>query len=246
MASALLQEHQGDNDVNALLDKLRALPESNRTVSSLNDHSTRERKELGSAYTLSAWCDLTLGTTVQDLVNHELIKWCGGFLDEGHAPWPMPFREETFYGGWKRLAQGDRSGSLLGIPQWQSKIQNLPDRPEDAIAESLEAMAIPHELWIDYFTMHFAQLSGWAGFIKWRSEQSDYEWQNANRIDLIKYLAVSLFYERELVALTCNTQLGHPRNLSFDSELPPESPHGLWSVQRMEARWTLSRDGAGS
>ena len=49
-------------------------------------------------------------------------------------------------------------------------------------------MAIPRELWIDYFTLHFAQLAGWAGFIKWRSEQSGYHWQNANRIDLIKYL----------------------------------------------------------
>ena len=64
-------------------------------------------------------------------------------------------------------------------------------------------MAIPRELWIDYFTMHFAQLSGWAGFIKWRSEQSDYQWQNANRIDLVKYLAIRLFYEKELVALAC-------------------------------------------
>ena len=58
--------------------------------------------------------------------------------------------------------------------------------------------------------MHFAQLSGWAGFIKWRSEQLDYEWQNANRIDLVKYLAVRVFYEKELVALTCQNKLGTP------------------------------------
>ena len=210
VASALLQEYQSDNDVKALTDKLHTLSESKAPTRTLNDHATRERKELASTYTLSAWCDQTLGTSVQDLINHELIKWCGGFLDEGHAPWPMPLREKTFYGGWKILAQGDRSGSLLGIPQWQSKIQNLPDRPEDAIAESLVALAIPRELWIDYFTMHFAQLSGWAGFIKWRSEQSDYEWQNANRIDLVKYLGVRLFYEKELVALYCKAKLDIP------------------------------------
>ena len=183
-------------------------PESNPPTFSFNDHGATEQKELASAYTLSTWCDQTLSTTVQDLMDYELIKWCGGFLDEGHAPWPMPSREKTFYGGWKALAQEDRSGSVLGIPQWQAKIQNLPNRPEDAILESLEAMAIPRKLWIDYFTMHFAQLSGWAGFIKWRSEQSDYEWQNANRIDLVKYLAVRLFYEKELVALACQEHLG--------------------------------------
>ena len=90
------------------------------------------------------------------------------------------------------------------------KSQQLPDRPEDTILESLEAMAIPRELWIDYFTLHFAQLAGWAGFIKWRSEQSGYHWQNANRIDLIKYLAVRLFYEKELVAVACQDKLGIP------------------------------------
>ncbi|GJL62541.1 MAG: UPF0753 protein [Nitrospirales bacterium] len=210
VASALLQEHHDDKDVKTLIERLHVLSQAKPPTFSFNDHAASERKELASAYILSAWCDQTLGTTVQDLTNYELIKWCGGFLDEGHAPWSMPFREETFYGGWKALVQRDRSGSMLGIAQWQSKVQHLPDRPEDAIIECLEAMAIPRELWIDYFTMHFAQLSGWAGFIKWRSEQLDYQWQNANRIDLVKYLAVRLFYEKELVALACQDKLGIP------------------------------------
>ena len=210
VASALFQEFQNDNDVKALIERLQALSESKPRTFSFHDHATTEKKELASNYILSAWCDQTLNTTVQDLLNYELIKWLGGFLDEGHAAWPMPFREKTFYGGWKAVAQIDRSGSGLGIPQWQSKVQQLPDRPEDAILESLEAMAVPRELWIDYFTLHFAQLAGWAGFIKWRSEQSGYHWQNANRIDLIKYLAVRLFYEKELVAVACQDKLGIP------------------------------------
>ena len=208
VASALLQDYQDDDDVTALIDRLQVLSKSNPPTFSFNDHGATEQKALGSAYTLSAWCDQTLSTTVQDLMDYELIKWCGGFLDEGHAPWPMPSRDKTFYGGWKALAQQDRSGSVLGISQWQTKIQKLPSRPEDAILESLEGMAIPRKLWMDYFTMHFAKLSGWAGFIKWRSEQSDYQWQNANRIDLVKYLAVRLFYEKEMVASACQEHLG--------------------------------------
>ena len=210
MASAFLEESRSDSDVKGLIDKLQTLPDSKTHANLLNDHADIDQKELASEYTLSAWCDQTLGTTIQEHINYELIKWCGGFLDEGHAPWPMPLRDKTFYGGWKVLAQDDRSGPLLGIPHWQSKVQNLPNRPEDALVESLEAMAIPHDLWIDYFTMHLAQLSGWAGFIKWRSEQLDYEWQNAFRIDLVKYLAVRLFYEKELVASACQGNLGIP------------------------------------
>ena len=230
VASTILQVSLPDNDVKRLRDKLHMLSESKSHSCSLNDHAAIERKELASQYTLAGWCDQTLGTTIQDHINHELIKWCGSFLDEGHAPWPMPLRDQTFYGGWKVLAQDDRSGPLLGIPQWRSKIQNLPNRPEDAIVESLEVMGIPHDLWIDYFTMHSAQLSGWAGFIKWRSEQSDYEWQNAFRIDLVKYTAVRLFYEKELIALACQDKLGiegtYTSILSYLNDHP--NGHGLF------------------
>ena len=208
VASAVLGESLSDDEVKGLLDKLHALSESKELTFSLNNHGKIEKKELASAYTLSAWCDQTLGTTIQHDINYELIKWCGGFLDEGHAPWSMPLRHKTFYGGWKLLAQEDRSGPLLGISLWQSKIQNLPNRPEEAILESLQVMAVPHDLWIDYLTLHLAQLAGWAGFIEWRSEQTEHEWQNAYRIDLVKYLAVRLFYEKELVALACQDKLG--------------------------------------
>jgi uncharacterized protein YbcC (UPF0753/DUF2309 family) len=96
----MLRESLSDNDVKVLIDKLQALSDSKAHKISLNDHPVIEQQELASAYTLSSWCDQTLGTTIQDHINHELIKWCGGFLDEGHAPWPMPLRDKTFYGGW--------------------------------------------------------------------------------------------------------------------------------------------------
>ena len=208
VASVILQESLDDPDVRDLVDKLQVLSATKQQSFSLNDRVKREQQELATMYILGSWCDQTLGTRIQDQINLELIKWSGGFLDEGHAPWPMPLRNKTFYGGWKELAQEDLSGRLLGIQEWKTKLQNLPDRPEDAILESLALLALPRHLWNDYFTMHLAQLSGWTGFIKWRSEQSDHEWQCAFRIDLVKYLAVRLFYERELVALACQGKLG--------------------------------------
>ena len=210
VASSSLQERLNDHEVKELIERLHAHTRSKGQELSLNHHAEIEQKRLASEYTLASWCDETLGTTIQSQINQELIKWCGGFLDEGHAPWPMPLRNKTFYGGWKALAKHDWSGPLLGIPQWQSKIQHLPNRPEDALLESLEAMAVPRDFWIDYFTLHLAQLSGWAGFVKWRSEQSDHEWQNEFRIDLVKYLAVRVFYEKELVSLACQEKLGIP------------------------------------
>ncbi len=210
VASGILHSSYKSKEIKDLVDKVINLSKNKEKIESLQDYSAREQEELGTRYTLSEWCDKSLGSDVQRQINSEVIKWVSGFLDEGHAPWGMPFREKTFYGGWKELAQGDSSGYLLGIPDWKNKIKNLPDRPEDAILESMSMLSIPKNLWIDYFTLHLAQLGGWTGFLKWRSEQVDYEWQNAYPIDLIKYMAVRIFYERELVALACRRKLGIP------------------------------------
>ncbi len=234
VASAFLERSLSETDVTGLREKLQVLPRSQDRRFSLTLHADREQHELGSEYTMAHWCDATLGTDIQDRINMELVKWCGGFLDEGHAPWSMPSRNKTFYGGWKILAPMDRSGPLFGIPGWASKIRNLPDLPADAIGESLETLAIPRDRWIDYFTLHLAQLPGWTGFIKWRSEQSDHRWQRAFPIDLINYMAIRLFYERELVARACETKLGipgtHDAILSFLRDHP--NGYGLYKEWR--------------
>ena len=207
VASAVLQSSCNQSELTDLFEKIQDLPKNKEQKETLQGYAIYEQEKLASKYTLGEWCDKSLGTIVQHQINSEVIKWVGGFLDEGHGPWGMPLRKKSFYGSWKELAQSDASGSLLGIPDWKNKIKNLPDRPEDAIFESMSMLSIPKDLWVDYFTLHFAQLAGWTGLLKWRSEQVDYEWQNAYPIDLIKYMAVRIFYERELVGLACRSKL---------------------------------------
>ena len=210
VCSAILQPSLQKPQIQTLFNSIQALSKGKTPGNFLMSHVENEKKELATQYTLAEWCDQTLGTNVQDQINSEIIKWVSGFLDEGHAPWGMPMREKTFYKGWKELALDDVSGSILGIQDWKNKILNMPDRPEDAVLESMAQLAIPKNLWEDYFSLQLAQLSGWTGFIKWRSEQTDYEWQNAFPIDLIKYMAIRLFYERELVMLACQEKLAIP------------------------------------
>jgi len=175
---------------------------------SLRYQTDQARTDLAIEHTLAAWCDQMYDTSIQEQINQELIKWCAGFLDQGHAPWPMPMREKTFYGGWKVLAQQDGTGILLGITDWKRKLQQLPDRPEDAVLVCLQAMGLPQSVWNNVFTLHLAELPGWTGFLKWRADQVDHEWQRAFPIDLVQYLAVRLFYERELVQMVCHHRLG--------------------------------------
>ncbi len=163
---------------------------------------------LGHWFTLSKWCDRTLGTDLSGHINAELVKWCATFLDEGQATWPLPHREATLYGAWKELAQQEPNGFLWGVPEWKEKVAGLPDRPEDAILESLAVLGLPQEMWPEYFSLHLAALYGWSAFITWRSGQSGSPWQEAYPASVVKYLAIRLFYERELVEHHCRRTLG--------------------------------------
>lgn len=161
---------------------------------------------LGIREPLTHWCDTVLGTQMVESINGELIKWCEAFLDEGHATWAMPGREKDFYGAWKSLAMQEWLPG--GIADSRRKLAQLSEHPEDAVLNSLEALAVPQELRQDYLSLQLAALPGWAGFIKWRAEQREYAWQQAYPIGLVKFLAVRLWYVRELVQKTCREQLG--------------------------------------
>lgn len=166
----------------------------------------RDKAALGRWLTLSHWCDDTLGTQIVQHINDQLIKWCAAFLDEGHAAWAMPGREKGLYAAWKALASHE--WSVCDIKDGRKKIARLPDYPEDALLESLDAMGIPAELRQDYLSLQLTALPGWAGFIKWRGDERDYPWQQAYPAGLIKFLAIRQWYARELVQKTCEENLG--------------------------------------
>ena len=236
VCSAILQPSLNQPEIRNLFEKIQDISKKKKPEDFLKGHSDREKKDLATQYTLAEWCDQSLGTNVQDQINSEIIKYLAGFLDEGHAPWGMPARNKTFYKAWKELALDDASGSILGIPDWKNKILNLPDRPEDAVLESLSLLAIPKNLWDSYFSLQLAQLSGWTGFIKWRSEQTDYAWQSAFPIDLIKYMAIRLFYERELVMLACQEKLAIPGTYASISEYLNNHPTGYGLYKEFRSR----------
>ncbi|MFO0705837.1 MAG: DUF2309 domain-containing protein [Nitrospira sp.] len=185
------------------LETVLATPDADQQVRTVAEG---DQAALGRWLTLSHWCDRTLGTQLVDQINRELIKWCEAFLDEGHATWPMPGREDGLYLAWRALAS--REWSTCGISDSRKKIAALPDYPEDALLDSLDALGIPEPLRQDYLSLQLTALPGWAGFIKWRGEERDYDWQRAYPAGLVKYLAIRLWYVRELVQKACRDELG--------------------------------------
>ena len=207
VCSAVLKSSHPQAEIKNIFEKIQTLSNNKDLNEFLSGHAKRDEKDLATQYTLAEWFDQTFEADVQDQINRQIIKYVGGFLDEGHAPWGMPMREKNLYAVWKELSLEDDSGTILGIQDWKSKILNLPDQPEDAVLESLSCLGIPKNLWEGYFSLQLAQLAGWTGFIKWRAEQTNYDWQNAFPADLIQYMAIRLFYERELLSQACQEEL---------------------------------------
>lgn len=181
-----------------------------------------------SQETLATWCDRTLGTTITHQINRQMIKWCAAFCDEGEAVWPMPCRTEGFYRAWKAAARFDLSLACLRITRAPEKIQALSDRPEDTLIESLQRLKVPQTMWQEYFVLHLCALPGWTGFIKWRAEQTSHPWQQLYPIDLVEYLAVRLFYERVLVARSCQMALACSGDIESVREYAMRFPHVVW------------------
>ncbi len=118
----------------------------------------------------------------------------------------MPERDKGLYTAWKAIASHE--WSPCGIKDSRKKIAKLPNYPEDALLNSLDALGIPAAIRQDYLSLQLTALPGWAGFIKWRGEERDYPWQQAYPAGLVKFLAIRLWYARELVEKTCREELG--------------------------------------
>ena len=203
--NALLKRHPERKVIRSLANHLLS------AVKPSDWRDAAEQRDLGRTLMLATWCDRTLGTEIGEQINRELVKWCEAFLDEGHATWPMPRRETGFYAAWRFLAQQEWSPGA--IKNNREKLARLPAQPEDALLDSLATLGIPADARQDYLSLHLVALSGWAGFIKWRADQSEYEWQLAYPMDLVQYLAVRLWYERELVQKACHESLGIDGNI---------------------------------
>lgn len=164
--------------------------------------SSEDETVLARTVTLSQWCDQVLDTQIVDQITSDLVGRCEPFLDEGYTTWEMPGREKGFFLNWKTTLSDE--WATCGIDDSRKKVNQLPDDAEYVLIDSLQSLAIPQHLWKDYLTLHMSALPGWVGYIKWRAKQQKYAWQEAYPIDLIQYLAVSLWYERELVKKYCH------------------------------------------
>lgn len=153
--------------------------------------------------------DALYGTEIGATLDELVIKSCLDFFDEGQSAWAMPQRERGFFAAWREVAQHNVRLFLRGIHI--SQILDADESPEGVIAYVMEALGIPQDRWIGYFTRELARLHGWTGFIRWRSNTKRYHWAQRYPADLVDYLAVrltlglALLRERGEHRIACST-----------------------------------------
>lgn len=141
-------------------------------------------------------------------INQRCITWLAAFLDEGQAAWSMPYRERGFFPAVKALLKHDPAHAKYG-----NLLRSLPDDSLEAIRELLDHLALPGGQQEDFLRDHLLALPGWSSFIRWRSEQEDYEPQQQHPINLTDYLALRLLFARLLTKKEWDSTTPAPRVL---------------------------------
>ena len=199
--------------VNQLDDEGRlAWPQTSLVIEAMTSLNSPEVPEINA--TINAWA----------------IQWLGAFLDEGQAGWPMPEREQGFWGSIKTLLTHD--------PAFRSDhgfLRELPEDSHEALTELLEALHIPADQLEKMLRDHLLSLPGWAGFIQWRSQQGDYGPQQKHPINLTDYLAVRLLFQYLLPEAQVNEDQVQPQLLRLTVWVENELGHPQGATV---AQWT--------
>ncbi len=167
-----------DDEVDAFITDLLALPASGPPT----------------PHTAAARGDERLGGKLALAVDAMVATRCASFVDEGAAAWPMPGRSEGFYRAWRALAPHDPGLRRLVGRRARAELRHLPEHPEDAIVEALNAFGVPPESYRDELRGQLCRLPGWAGYARWREEWAP-SGDLAPPLSLVDLVAVRLVHE---------------------------------------------------
>lgn len=171
---ALLSENAATRDADA------ALPQAVQNL---------EQTLLGDCPRYDA-IDALFGTSLASDIDERVIKACLEFFDEGQSALNLPRRELGFFKSWVQVAGRDVDKALAGL--LPDSVQDRNCESEDVIAAVMQAMQVPEQFWVGYFTRELAHLHGWSGFIRWRSNARRYYWQEQYPADLVDLIALRL------------------------------------------------------
>lgn len=159
------KEHPIDEELLAYLDDEFSYHNKERWLKQLTKHMT--------LYEIN---DILFNRDDKEVIEKSVIEYISRYLDENQATIPMENRE-------------------LGMFETFKLYENFeyPHDSEAFVKEALEKLHVMNKE--RYLLTHILKLHGWAGFIKYRSEDPDYYAQQQYPSSLMDYMAIRLYYE---------------------------------------------------
>ncbi len=127
----------------------------------------------------------------QALLEH-IALWCSSYFDRGQAAWNMVDHSKRFFAAWRDMSEVDRMPEIAGLKGCRALIKTMPQHPAEALAHSLELIAIPQHLLADYFHRILLDHIGWASHLRLHSWQQSMPAQDNPLFDL---LTIRTIYE---------------------------------------------------
>lgn len=178
-------------EVSPLWDSLRSYEElkineiDKELHSYLEDDSIYMNKELWIAsltksMTLYEIHDALFDTSDKELIEKDVIEFIARFLDNAQTTLSMADRDLGMFNTFKLYEDIKYNGDA------ESYVQKM--------LEKLKVKDIEK-----YFLTHILKLHGWAGFIKYRSEDDSYHAQKEHPSTLMDYMAIRLHFEKKYI-----------------------------------------------
>jgi uncharacterized protein YbcC (UPF0753/DUF2309 family) len=120
--------------------------------------------------------DALFGTNIKESVHKNTIEYISRFLDEDQTTMEMPNRNLGMFETFKLYEDMDYKRTSVEYVEY-----------------ALEKLGIKNKQ--NYLLTKLLKLHGWAGFIKYRSNDNDYFAQQKHPSSLIDFIAVGLYYE---------------------------------------------------
>ncbi|QSZ42555.1 DUF2309 family protein [Sulfurimonas aquatica] len=159
------KEHPIDEELLAYLDEEFSYHNKERWLKQITKHMT--------LYEIN---DILFHRDDKEVIEKSVIEYITRFLDEDQTTLPMENRELGMFETFKLYEDFD-----------------YPHNSEAFVEEALEKLKVKNKE--RYLLTHILKLHGWAGFIKYRSEDPGYFPQQQNPSSLMDYMAIRLYYE---------------------------------------------------
>jgi uncharacterized protein YbcC (UPF0753/DUF2309 family) len=158
-------KHEVDKELLAYLDDEFSYHNKDRWLKKITKHMT--------LYEIN---DILFHRDDKEVIEKSIIEYITRFLDEEQTTLPMANRELGMFETFKLYEDFD-----------------YPHDSETFVEEALEKLHVKNKE--RYLLIHVLKLHGWAGFIKYRSEDPGYFSQQKYPSSLMDYMAIRLYYE---------------------------------------------------